>query len=125
MFENDLAQARSLVRRAQRLQACPRRVKVFDQLLLRRWIKWLYPLWCFHAEQARGNDPGWHQTPKQWQVLRRLRERVLEGVDNVLFNQREMMDNFGNAPFVLRRAPCKALVVDLNDEIEKSAVSRV
>lgn len=125
MFENDLAQACAFVLDAKRFQARARPVKVFDQLFFRWWIQGLYTLGCFHAQQAPGNNPGRHETPKQKQSLRRLRERVLEGVDDVLFNQREMMDNFGNAPFVVGWPATEAFVIYFGDKTEELAVNRV
>ncbi len=122
MFENDLTQARAIVCGAQRLQASARRIKVFDRLFLRWWIQRLYALWGFHAEQARSDDPCWYQTPDHGQALRRLRERVLQGVDDVLFNQREVMNNLGHAPFVVRWPALEMSVIHLVSQIEQFAM---
>ena len=88
-------------------------------------MKWLYTLWRFEPDEAYGNDSRWHEPPQKWQALRRLGERLLQGFDDVLFNQREMMNNLGNAPFILGRRLMDTVVIDCGNEVKQLAVNRV
>ena len=54
--------------------------------------------------------------------MRRLRKRLLQGVDDVLFHQGEVVHDLGNAPFVFRWPASKALFIDRANKIKEAAM---
>ncbi len=74
MLEDELSQALVAMGGAESFQSSSGAIKVFDNGILIRGVKWLHGLWGFHPNEPRGNDCSRYQPAKESDPLRRTRD---------------------------------------------------
>ena len=102
MFKDHVSEAISPVRGAKCFQRLSRAVKIFDRHFFNRRVQRFHSLRSFHAYKPDGNNRSWDEPADEPDALRCASNSAFKLLDDVVLDEAEVMNYFGNTPFAVR-----------------------
>ena len=106
-------------------QRLSRAVKVFESYFLNRCVQGVHSFRCFHPNEPQRNNGGWDEAAEEANTLGRASNSVFELFGDPVFDETEVMNYFGNAPFAFCGLLRIKLRIKLGDCAEQFLVDSV